>query len=71
MLTVQSEEFKVGVNALAKLLDVTCHPDHLVTLKAVSQVVAARLTPEALEKPDTVIIKVIFGESFLRCMYSF
>ncbi|KAF4526597.1 hypothetical protein B566_EDAN006412 [Ephemera danica] len=57
-LDFHSPDFKAGVNALAKLLNITCHPDHLITLKAVSKVVAARLTPEALENPHTVIIKV-------------
>lgn len=56
-LDFHSPDFKAGVNALAKLLNIACHPDHLITLKAVSKVVAARLTPEALENPHTVIIK--------------
>nr|CAD7393752.1 unnamed protein product [Timema cristinae] len=50
-------DFKKGVNALARLLNVTAHPDHLITLKAVSKVVQRRISAEALENPDSVIVK--------------
>nr|CAD7439104.1 unnamed protein product [Timema bartmani] len=50
-------DFKKGVNALAQLLNVTAHPDHLITLKAVSKVVQRRISAEALENPDSVIVK--------------
>lgn len=43
---------------MAQLLQVTAHPDHLVTLRALSRLVSQRLTAEALENPDTVIPKV-------------
>nr|CAD7401444.1 unnamed protein product [Timema poppensis] len=54
---IDSVDFKKGVNALARLLNVTAHPDHLITLKAVSKVVQRRISAEALENPDSVIVK--------------
>ncbi|XP_069681936.1 RNA transcription, translation and transport factor protein [Periplaneta americana] len=56
-LDFESADFKKGVNALAQLLRVTTHPDHLITLKAVSKVVCQRLSAEALENPGTIIVK--------------
>ncbi|XP_072158093.1 RNA transcription, translation and transport factor protein [Bemisia tabaci] len=56
-LDFESQAFKDGVNALAKLLNITCHPDHLVTLKAISQFVCQRLRPEVIEKPEQFIVK--------------
>lgn len=58
LFPVESGDFKNGVNALAQLLQVTPHPDHLVTLRALSRLVSQRLTAEALENPDTIIPKV-------------
>ncbi|GLV33275.1 uncharacterized protein CBL_08443 [Carabus blaptoides fortunei] len=52
-----SPDFKNGVNALAKILQLAQHPDHLVTLKAVQKIVCKRLNPDAIEKPNTIIIK--------------
>jgi RLL motif-containing protein 1 len=57
-VAVESADFKKGVNTLAQLLRITSHPDHLVTLKAVSQVVCQRLSAEALENPGTMVVKV-------------
>lgn len=57
-MTVESTEFKDGVNGLAKLLNVNPHPDHLVTLRAVSRLVCKRLNTEAIENPDLVVSKV-------------
>ncbi|XP_063222157.1 RNA transcription, translation and transport factor protein [Bacillus rossius redtenbacheri] len=56
-LDFDSADFKKGVNTLAQLLSVTRHPDHLITLRAVSKVVCRRLSAEALENPDSVIVK--------------
>ncbi|KAJ8881666.1 hypothetical protein PR048_018152 [Dryococelus australis] len=56
-LDFESLDFKKGVNTLAQLLKVTPHPDHLITLRAVSKVVRRRLSAEALENPDSVIVK--------------
>ncbi|XP_046688334.1 RNA transcription, translation and transport factor protein isoform X2 [Homalodisca vitripennis] len=53
----ESNEFKAGVNSLAKLLEVTPHPDHLVTLRALSRLVTQRLSTEALENPDSALPK--------------
>ncbi|XP_014251377.1 RNA transcription, translation and transport factor protein [Cimex lectularius] len=39
-LDFHSEEFKTGVNSLAKILKVTPSPDHLVTLEAICSLVA-------------------------------
>lgn len=48
-MTVQSADFKAGVETLADLLDVAKHPDHLVTLEAVAKVVKERLDPSVLQ----------------------
>lgn len=53
----ESAEFKNGINALAKLLNITPHPDHLITLRAVSKLICQRLCTEALESPDSVVPK--------------
>jgi RLL motif-containing protein 1 len=57
-VAVESADFKKGVNTLAQLLRVSCHPDHLITLKAVSKTVSQRLSAEALENPSSMIVKV-------------
>lgn len=56
-LNFETDDFKNGVNSLADMLKVTKHPDHLVTLKAISQLVCQRLSSEALENPSAVIVK--------------
>ncbi|XP_046402283.1 RNA transcription, translation and transport factor protein [Ischnura elegans] len=56
-LDFEADEFKKGVNTLAQLLNVTQHPDHLITLSAISKVVTQRLSAEALENPKSVIIQ--------------
>ncbi|KAL1117954.1 hypothetical protein AAG570_004265, partial [Ranatra chinensis] len=43
-LDFDCEEFKNGVKSLAELLKVSSHPDHLVTLQAVSSVIAQSVT---------------------------
>lgn len=58
IVAVDSSDFKKGVNTLAQLLRVSSHPDHLITLKAVSKVVCQRLSAEALENPERLILKV-------------
>lgn len=58
MFLVESDEFKKGVNSLALMLNVTCHPDHLITLQAISKVVCEKLNSDALKNPDLVIPKV-------------
>ncbi|KAK3882712.1 hypothetical protein Pcinc_012918 [Petrolisthes cinctipes] len=54
-LDFQSSEFRDGVNRLAKQLNITPHPDHLITLKAASKLIRTRLSPEALQKPGDVV----------------
>ncbi|KAL0270028.1 UNVERIFIED_CONTAM: hypothetical protein PYX00_007570 [Menopon gallinae] len=56
-LDFQSADFIKGVNLLADMLKITQHPDHLVTLKAISKLVKARLSQEVLANPNSVIIK--------------
>lgn len=46
------------MKVLAQLLKVSTHKDHLVTLRAVSKVVSERLSADALENPDRVVVKV-------------
>lgn len=57
-VTVESADFKNGVNKLAALLKITTHPDHLVTLQAIGKVVTERLNAECLKNPDSVVPKV-------------
>ncbi|KAK8401373.1 hypothetical protein O3P69_002855 [Scylla paramamosain] len=54
-LDFQSPEFRDGVNRLASQLGVTQHPDHLVTLKAISKLITSRLSAEAMQNPGEVI----------------
>jgi RNA transcription, translation and transport factor protein len=58
MFSVHSDECKIGVAKLAKMLNVVNHPDHLVTLRAISKLIKTRLNHEALANPDAVIVKV-------------
>lgn len=53
----ESPDFKKGVIALAQILNITPHPDHLITLKAVSKVVRERLSQEALDNPNNIVVK--------------
>lgn len=46
-----SQEFKDGINELAKMLKVPQHPDHLVTLKAIS-VLIKNLTEQKSDKQE-------------------
>jgi len=54
-LDFQSQEFISGVNKLADSLNVPKHPDHLITLQAVSRYVSTRLTASAIQDPGSVI----------------
>lgn len=56
-LLVYSNEFKTGTYALAKLLRIPRHPNHLVTLKACSKLVQKRLNPECLRNPNSKIVR--------------
>jgi RLL motif-containing protein 1 len=56
-LDFQSKEFIAGVNNLADCLNVPKHPDHLITLQAVSKYVSTRLTGSAIQDPSSVISK--------------
>jgi hypothetical protein len=58
MFSVHSDECKIGVAKLAKMLNIVNHPDHLVTLRAISKLVKTRLNHDALANPDTVVVKV-------------
>lgn len=50
-LDFTSPEFRDGVNKLAETLGIPVHPDHLVTLQAVSHLVRTRLSQEAIASP--------------------
>lgn len=58
-IPVRSKEFAEGINAVAKILKVSSHPDPLVTLKAVTKVISERLSQQALDNPNDYIVKVI------------
>lgn len=61
-LDFQTEDFKEGVNHLAQLLKVPQHPDHLVTLKAISILIRNHLSAEAGQR-QTQARKVSSGLS--------
>lgn len=63
-LDFQSGDFIKGVNLLADMLKITQHPDHLITLKAVSTLIKSRLSEDALANPNSVIIKVSIFNAF-------
>ncbi|XP_043676733.1 RNA transcription, translation and transport factor protein isoform X2 [Vespula pensylvanica] len=56
-LDFYSKEFKNGVNAIAKLLNIPKHSSHLTTLEACSKLVCNRLNAAAIANPNTVIVK--------------
>ncbi|OXU20825.1 hypothetical protein TSAR_004010 [Trichomalopsis sarcophagae] len=56
-LDFQSNDFKDGVNALAKLLNIPQHPNHLITLEACSKLICKRLNPNAVQNPNSVIVR--------------
>jgi RLL motif-containing protein 1 len=47
---VESEDFKVGVVELANLLQVPRHPDHLMTLEGICNVIQEKLSQDALKE---------------------
>jgi len=54
-LDFSTPQFRAGVESLAASLQITKHPDHLVTLQAICKLVAARLNPKALSNPTSVV----------------
>ena len=55
---VHSKDFADGISNVAKLLNVTPHPDPIITLNAVAKLVTTRLSPQAQANPNEVIVKV-------------
>nr|CAG4650373.1 EOG090X0ARU [Sida crystallina] len=51
-LDFESNDFKLGVNALADILHVAHHPDHLMTLEAVCSIIKERFNAESLKDPS-------------------
>lgn len=56
-LDFDSKEFKDGVSALAKLLEIPEHPNHLITLEACSKLVRKKLSPTVVQNPSAFIPK--------------
>ncbi|RZC40914.1 UPF0568 protein, partial [Asbolus verrucosus] len=54
---IQSKDFADGISNVAKLLNITPHPNPLVTLKAVTKLVTTRLSPQAQANPSEFILK--------------
>ncbi|CAG7836065.1 unnamed protein product [Allacma fusca] len=52
-----SPEFIEGVNTIANILEISKHPNHLLTLEAIVKLVRTRMTKQAVENPDTVVAK--------------
>nr|SVE76562.1 EOG090X0ARU [Daphnia longispina] len=44
-----SEDFKIGINELASLLQVQKHPDHLITLEGICNVIQEKLSQDSLK----------------------
>ncbi|XP_050530437.1 RNA transcription, translation and transport factor protein isoform X2 [Daktulosphaira vitifoliae] len=60
-LDCNSQEFKEGVEKLADLLNISKHPNHLVTLEAIRNLVCKRLSDDCIKNPSSVLPK---GEPF-------
>lgn len=60
-LDFDSNEFKDGIHAVAKMLRVPQHPNHLLMLKACSKLVRKRLNADCLKNPNS---KIIQGKPF-------
>ncbi|KAK0079046.1 hypothetical protein PV325_003979 [Microctonus aethiopoides] len=56
-LDFESNEFKNGVNSIAKLLKIGQHTNHLITLDACSKYVTKRLNADAIKNPNSIIVK--------------
>lgn len=56
-LGFDSDDFKSGVNNLATLLKVTKHPNHLMTLKAISRLIQQKLNSEVIKNPSAAMIE--------------
>jgi len=54
-LDFTAPEFKNGVEALADLLKVTKHPDHLITLQAICKLVSTRYSAKAIADPELIV----------------
>ncbi|XP_042218399.1 RNA transcription, translation and transport factor protein-like isoform X2 [Homarus americanus] len=54
-LDFQSPEFRDGIIRLTQQLNITPHPDHLITLKAISKLISTRLSTEAIQNPGEVV----------------
>ncbi|XP_011306957.1 UPF0568 protein C14orf166 homolog isoform X2 [Fopius arisanus] len=52
-----SDEFREGVQSIAKQLNIPQHPNHLITLEACSKYVTARLDTAVIKAPHSVVIK--------------
>lgn len=55
---VNGIDFKEGVEKLADLLNISKHPDHLITLEAIHKFILQRLNSEAIKNPSNVLPKV-------------
>lgn len=51
-----SKDFQIGINKMAKLLNIPQHPDPKVVLRACATVTSNRLHKNALEKPENYIV---------------
>lgn len=59
---VYSDEFRKGVNALADMLQIIPHPDHLVTLEAICTLIVRSLSSENnLNNNKEVLFSLILG----------
>lgn len=55
---VSSTEFKEGIEQLADLLNISKHPNHIITLEALHKFIVKRLNSEAVKNPSSVLPKV-------------
>uniref|UniRef100_A0A6P7FQH5 Uncharacterized protein E02H1.5-like n=1 Tax=Diabrotica virgifera virgifera TaxID=50390 RepID=A0A6P7FQH5_DIAVI len=68
-LDFRSPEFAEGIKELAKVLNVVCHPDPLVTLKAVRKVVIQRMSPDCVEHPEKYVLKVCIQKTYYEVFF--
>lgn len=55
---MNSNDFKEGIEKLADLLNISKHPDHKITLRAIHKFIIKRLNEEAINDPSSIIPKV-------------
>lgn len=67
-LNFDSDAFKIGVNSIAKLLNVPKHSDHLVTLQGCSKLVCNKLSADAIKQQPNNAVNSAKSKSLTKMM---